>query len=705
MPIRRASLGLMACCAAALLGPAAGVGQVSGTAVDIGGLELDGLLDPRVAAVSLHEELGSSAPASVFVLTGEDLRTHGYRTLAEALRSVPGLFTYSDGFYQYVGFRGVGLLVDYTVRTLVLVDGHALNNQLGQAENSFGPDLLVPLALVERIEVVKGPVGSVYGPAAFLGVVNVVTRNPAESQWAVAAGASLAQGSVPATTASAVGTLRAGGVSLAAGVEGTWTRGYTWTFPELASASDRPAPPGGRVSGADFADAEKAYLRASWSSLAFQAGCGRWYRGLPSAPYSTLIGDRRNHEETLNCFGQVGFEREVHRSLVLSGRLSHDWFEYGDRLAYEDPQPDGGGDVGPFQDRGRDSWLTLNLQARWQVAPALLVTAGVTGDRHRTRLEAFAERLPTLEVDPANGIGIGPIHKDFYTLNAYLVPELQLGPSVTLHAGLTAYRHEIFGSRLTPRAAVVWRRTPGETLKAIYTEGFRAPSASEAFFDDELDYVPNLDLRPETAHHAELLWDRRLGSVASVYVSAYLAEYKGLIRVETIPRPDLAGSPDPADPGDWRQQARNGGDFGTHGLEVGGRLRLGWRAEAFGGASLQYPRGDEPPNFASATGNLALSSRALWRPLNLGLRAFYVGTRKKDAAALLPGQRSSVGPQLRLDASAALEVPGARGLTIEASVLNVLDSTVLHPVANDFAPISQMSEPPRTVRLQVGYRH
>ena len=104
-----ASLSLA--CALALA-PAFGAAQVMRGPVEMGDLDIDALLDPRVAAVSLHEEQASAAPASVFVLTQDDLRSHGFRTLAEALRSVPGLFTYSDGFYQYAGFRGVGLLVE-----------------------------------------------------------------------------------------------------------------------------------------------------------------------------------------------------------------------------------------------------------------------------------------------------------------------------------------------------------------------------------------------------------------------------------------------------------------------------------------------------------------------------------------------------------------------------------------------------------------
>jgi iron complex outermembrane receptor protein len=673
-------------------------------AVDVADLDLQALLDPRVGAVSLHEEAASEAPASTFVLTRADLRAHGFRTLAEALRSVPGLWTYSDGFYQYVGFRGVGLLVDYTVRTLVLVDGHPLNDSLGQSENSFGPDLLVPLEMVERIEVVKGPVGSVYGPAAFLGVVNVVTVQPGEERGSGAAFGEAAQGRGTASGAAAFATTRAGGLAVAVGAEGAWTRGYTWTFPELAAATDRPAPPGGRVADADFGDAAKAYARATWRGLTLQAGCGRWYRGLPSAPYSVVIGEPRNHEETENCFGQLAAERALGEHVVLSGRLSHDGFRYRDRLIYEDPGPGSSGDVGPFRDHGTDRWTAGNVQARWTPAAGLLASAGVTVEHHDTVLEAWAEKLPTLLEDPVNGLGNGPVKKSFTTVNGYLLAEWAVARPLTLHAGLTAYRHSLFGGRVTPKAAAVWRPTRGDTLKLVYSEGFRAPSATEAFWDDVLDYIPNLSLRPETVRAGEVAWERRVASGASLFASAFLAEYGDLIRVETIPRPGLDRPPDPADPTDFRQQARNGGAFVVRGAELGARLRLPGATEAYGGLVVQEATGAVPANTAEWTANVAVATRALWRPLRLAARAAFLGERRKDEAALAPGTDPTVGFQWRLDATAALEVPGARGLAVEAGVLNLLDATVLHPVPNDFAPLTEMPEPPRTFRLAVRWQ-
>jgi outer membrane receptor protein involved in Fe transport len=288
-------------------------------------------------------------------------------------------------------------------------------------------------------------------------------------------------------------------------------------------------------------------------------------------------------------------------------------------------------------------------------------------------------------------------------VNAYALAEWIAHPSLSLHAGLTAYRHEIFGSRITPRAALVWRASRSDTLKAVYTEGFRAPSASEAFFDDALDYIPNLRLRPETARVLEASWMRRLGGWAAVFASAFASDYGRLIRVETVPRPGLVGPPDPLEPSDFRQQARNGSDFTTRGLELGGRLRLSRWADAYGGVSWQRAQGDAPVNTAAITGNLSASTRALWRPLSLGLRAFLIGARSKDPVALVPGQPTRVPAQVRLDATAVLDVPGLPGLALEASALNLLDGRNSHPVANDFAPITQMAEAPPTVRIAIGY--
>jgi outer membrane receptor protein involved in Fe transport len=161
--------------------------------------------------------------------------------------------------------------------------------------------------------------------------------------------------------------------------------------------------------------------------------------------------------------------------------------------------------------------------------------------------------------------------------------------------------------------------------------------------------------------------------------------------------------PDPANPADFRQRAANSGSLQVLGGEVGAVVQLKDALRAYGGVSLQ--RSSAPrPNFPGVTANLTLSSRALWRPLTLSLLAGFTGRRDKDPVALSPGQDAVVGPVVRLDALAVLEVPGTEGLSLVAGVANLLDAAVLHPAPNDFAPLTELPEPPRTFRLGLRYR-
>ena len=97
-----------------------------------------------VTAASKHPQLASEAPSSVTIITQDDIRRFGYRTLAEALQSVPGFYGSYDRNYDYVGVRGFLRPGDYNDRILLLVYGHTYNDDVYQAAhvgNDFGIDL------------------------------------------------------------------------------------------------------------------------------------------------------------------------------------------------------------------------------------------------------------------------------------------------------------------------------------------------------------------------------------------------------------------------------------------------------------------------------------------------------------------------------------------------------------------------------------
>jgi hypothetical protein len=100
----------------------AGIPQTLLAAQDLTELSLEQLLDVQIYSASKFYEKASDAPSWITVITGEDIRQYGWRTLAEVLRAVPGFYVFNDRIYDYAGVRGFGRLGDFDSRLLVLLD-------------------------------------------------------------------------------------------------------------------------------------------------------------------------------------------------------------------------------------------------------------------------------------------------------------------------------------------------------------------------------------------------------------------------------------------------------------------------------------------------------------------------------------------------------------------------------------------------------
>ncbi len=136
-------------------------------------LDLGQLMDLSVSSASGVPESQRHAPASMVVITAEDIRARGYDNLVEVLQDVPGFDVTVAGGTNYATAWQRGYRSPFGQRTLLLVDGVVDNELWSQA-----PDLSrqYPLAMVERIEILYGPASSVYGANAFAGVINLITR-------------------------------------------------------------------------------------------------------------------------------------------------------------------------------------------------------------------------------------------------------------------------------------------------------------------------------------------------------------------------------------------------------------------------------------------------------------------------------------------------------------------------------------------------
>lgn len=129
-----------------------------------------------VTATKMEKEI-KDIPASVYLVSGDDIKQAEMRNVETMLQKIPGVFT-EDRFhseYNVVSFRGVGLHSHVTRGILVLIDGISINEAMGRVDFEG-----IDLGNIEKIEVLKGPVSALYGPNGITGVINIVTKKAPE---------------------------------------------------------------------------------------------------------------------------------------------------------------------------------------------------------------------------------------------------------------------------------------------------------------------------------------------------------------------------------------------------------------------------------------------------------------------------------------------------------------------------------------------
>lgn len=149
-------------------------------------LDLEELLDIEVTVVSRRAESLDGAPAAVYVITGEEIRRAGHASVQEALRMVPGFFVSRwttaewDGTIRGFGPGTADANLAYLNQVLVMIDGVVVYTPLFAGMWWGMQDL--DIEHIERIEVIRGPSGILWGANAFHGLVNIITKDSAKAR-------------------------------------------------------------------------------------------------------------------------------------------------------------------------------------------------------------------------------------------------------------------------------------------------------------------------------------------------------------------------------------------------------------------------------------------------------------------------------------------------------------------------------------------
>jgi outer membrane receptor for ferrienterochelin and colicin len=634
-------------------------------------LDLESLLSSTITSASKYAQQPSDVPAAVSVITRDDIRAFGWRTLQEAVSSLPGIHTTYDYQYHYLGIRGFGLPGDFNTRILLAINGNRMNDVVYDGAQ-IGREFPLDIDLIERIEYISGPGGAVYGQNAMLAVINIITRSGFQvdgSEFMLARGEPQDQNEV----ALRWGKRLANGTDLLFSASGLSSQGEN-----LILGFPGQGPSGGTlIREAKNLDTERD--REFFTSVAH----GPW-------SVNVLYGLRQKNDPTAGFLSDPLAKGLYARDSYLISQLQYrasfaeDALDVNARLfmgrqRYLSTSQYSG--LGYFSS-GNSDWEGSEVRLVYRAIAHHTLMAGFEGQNNSRADQAFYDVLRTTSniTIPSTG----------YRAGVYLQDEWQLSQQWRSTLGARLDHNNVTGTQLSPRAALIWQVANDTSIKALFGRAWRAPNAYESLYDDGSTLMPNLHLQGERNDTRELLIEHQLNRNVSIRASAYQWKITDVIQLGVESTSGIA-------------QYANSPHVKTHAFELaingawssGARL---WASVAHQDASYENAATmvNSPEQLAKLAYSFPLSSIGLSSVgLRLGWELQYDGVRQTVAG-------KTVGRDWLSHLNLSSERPW-HGTSWSLTFRNVFDHQYDLPAA-DTNWQDSVDQPRRQIRLLMNYR-
>ena len=496
---------------AAAAGPAAG-GQTRLT--ELGLEELMEIPIETVRGASKYEQHVTRAPSSVSVVTAEDIRRFGYRTLLDVLQSMRGVYVSDDRNYTYVGLRGFMRPSDYNNRILVLVDGHRMNeNVYGSAY--FGRENAIPVDAIERVELVRGPSSSIYGDSAFLGIVNVITRDPGEGQQALEMSAAVASRD---TFEGRLGhSVQWNDAQLSFHLSGYKSAGESGLYyPEFDSAAND-----GIARNVDGEEAAGLFATFRQGALTVTGSFSYRDKDVPTASFETLFNDGDERTVDLRGYLDAKYTHDLGERTQLVGRAYYDVFRYLGYYPYEGEQEGFDVERVVLRDEGAGDWAGTEWQVTRRFGGGHTFVGGM-----EYREDLRQQQRALYDTQPRTNYHSSDLNAR--NAAAFAQAEISVTRKLLLNAGARLdYYFQRFGRTINPRLAAIYSPSETTQIKALFGTAFRSASVYEQYYQFEGIQRPLLE--PERIRTSEIAIDRYFHRNYRLGVSAYRYFVKNLI--------------------------------------------------------------------------------------------------------------------------------------------------------------------------------
>ena len=632
--------------------------ETNAPAVDPTEISLEQLVKmevPTVEAASKYKQKTTEAPASVTIITADEVKRYGHRTLGSILATAPGLYVSYDRNYSFLGLRGFNLDSDNN-RVLLLVDGHRINNSLTDGAY-FGTEFPLDVDLIDRVEIIRGPGSSLYGNNAFFGVVNVITRKGSDQPGVgvevsgEAASHDTYKGRVTYAHQFTNGLelLLSGSIFDSQGAEELFFKDF-----------NTPANNNGIAVNGD-ADSFKSFFgRVAWKDVSLEGAYLTREKGIPGAKFLADFNDPRLRSTDERSYVNVKYAHSFEELADVTARV------YYDRQNLDISEPYAGT---LYMDSQSAQWWGAELQLTRRLWDRLTL---MLGGEFRDDFEQTQKYF-----DVAGGTVFKDVTRDRQNHGIYVQGDWSVLTNLVLSVGGRYDQYGDFDPAYNPRLAVIYNPFDTTVLKALYGTAFRAPN----FF--ELSDPRNQDISPEKITTYELVYEQGIGNHLRSSVAGFYNEIDDLIAF------------------------RNGSFVNFNAEARGVELALdgSWAHGVRGRVSYTYQEtrdretNETLPDSPRHLAKINLSVPVWKEKVFFGVEGQLVGKRS-TLGAMLPAETSGAYGIVNLTLFSQNLV---RGLDISASVYNLLDRTYSDP-ATPFHLQNLIEQDGRSFRVKLVYR-
>lgn len=630
-------------------------------------LSLEQLMQLEITTASKYAQKTSEAPSAVTVVTRDEIRAYGWRTLGDILRAIRGVYTTYDRNYTYLGVRGFGRPGDYNTRVLLMLDGYRLNDNLYDGA-LIGTEGIIDVELIERMEFVPGPGSAIYGNNAFFGVINLITRAGRDYQGGTLAGAVGNDGDL--TGRVVYGREFDNGLDLLLSASAHEYDGRDLYFPDF----DDPATNNGVANGLDHDRYRRFYAKLTRGDLIFSLAHSDRTKGYPTVAFGTDFNDPGAETTDRMTALNLQYATTLGERTDLTARLYYGVYGYEGTYTYSG-----------VRDRDDD-------EGRWWGSELRLLNTSFEG--HKLVVGAEYQKDLRQRMDYYSGgvldtsMGVPP---ENHRWGVYAQDEIALSERSSLNLGLRYDQPAEGKSRLSPRLALIHQHDADTTVKALYGTAFRTPNAYERYYNSAGIYSLNPDLRAEEIKTYGLVLERRLDARTRAIAAAFHYQITNLIDLTTL-------EGDPLDPADDLLRFENLSKVKADGLELEAERR--WEDSSQLKASYTWQKvsddtGKRLDNSPRHLAKLHYAQPLFDNRLRLGLESLYMSSRITPK-----GGKVGAYPLFNLTLSGFKLTPG---LELSASIYNLLDRRYADPGSDEHVQ-DRLMQDGRRYQLRLTYR-